>query len=132
MCCCVYFSCLTWHFYDVDTTSMDHTENDETAVIEELIEAVVKGQCEGLMVKTLDDNASYQPNADRSTGWKYWYRISRHWFLLSMLTRLSSGHVVDCGKMLEFIIWLFMTASRFRLVQFSWIIHACSIPTFYK
>ena len=47
---------------------MDHTENDETAVIEELLEAVVKGQCEGLMVKTLDDNASYQPNR-RSLNW---------------------------------------------------------------
>ena len=72
------------------------------------------------------------PTADCSTGWKDWYRISRHWFLLSMLTVLSPGHVVDFGKMLEFIIWLFMTASRFGLVQFIWIMHTCSIPTFYN
>jgi len=49
-------------------TSLDHTENGDTAVIEEFLEAAVKGQCEGLMVKTLDDNASYQPNR-RSLNW---------------------------------------------------------------
>ena len=69
MCCWVYFSCLTWYFTDFAfashavcyryATSMDHTENRDTTVIEEFLEAAVKGQCEGLMVKTLDDNASY-------------------------------------------------------------------------
>jgi len=49
-------------------TSLDHTENGDTAVIEEFLDAAVKGQCEGLMVKTLDDNATYQPNR-RSLNW---------------------------------------------------------------
>ena len=47
---------------------MDHTENGDTAVIDEFLEAAVKGQCEGLMINTLDDNASCQPNR-RSPNW---------------------------------------------------------------
>ncbi|KAL7531091.1 hypothetical protein ACHAXR_003838, partial [Thalassiosira sp. AJA248-18] len=49
-------------------TSLDHTENGDTAVIEEFLDAAVKGQCEGLMVKTLDDNAAYEPSR-RSLNW---------------------------------------------------------------
>jgi len=49
-------------------TSLDHTENGDTAVLEEFLDAAVKGQCEGLMVKTLDDNANYEPSR-RSLNW---------------------------------------------------------------
>ena len=65
MCCCVPFCAVTFFKYE---TSMDHTENGDTSDIEEFIEATVKGQCEGLMVKSLDDNTSYQPN-HRSLNW---------------------------------------------------------------
>ena len=71
MCCWVYFSSLTWYFTDFAfasfdlpryATSIDCTENGDTAVIEGFLEAAVKGQCKRLKVKTLDDNVSYQPN----------------------------------------------------------------------
>ena len=48
--------------------SLDHQENGDTAVIEEFLEQAVKGQCEGLMVKTLDVNAIYEPSR-RSLNW---------------------------------------------------------------
>eukprot|EP00557_Chaetoceros_sp_GSL56_P001912 CAMPEP_0176492004 /NCGR_PEP_ID=MMETSP0200_2-20121128/8741_1 /TAXON_ID=947934 /ORGANISM="Chaetoceros sp., Strain GSL56" /LENGTH=902 /DNA_ID=CAMNT_0017889485 /DNA_START=4405 /DNA_END=7113 /DNA_ORIENTATION=- len=61
------------HFQPVDgkfqfATSLDHTENGDTTILEEFLDTAVKGQCEGLMVKTLDENASYQPSY-RSLNW---------------------------------------------------------------
>ena len=49
-------------------TSLDHQENGDTTVLEEFLDAAVKGQCEGLMVKTLDENALYEPSR-RSLNW---------------------------------------------------------------
>jgi len=49
-------------------TALDATENGDTALLEEFLDTAVKGQCEGLMVKTLDENASYQPSY-RSLNW---------------------------------------------------------------
>jgi DNA ligase 1 len=47
---------------------LDHTENGDTIVLEEFLENAVKAQCEGLMVKTLDINAIYEPSR-RSLNW---------------------------------------------------------------
>jgi DNA ligase-1 len=49
-------------------TSLDLTENGDTIVLEEFLDSAVKGQCEGLMVKTLDVNAIYEPSR-RSLNW---------------------------------------------------------------
>lgn len=61
------------HFKAVDgkfqfATALDHTEDGDTTILEDFLDTAVKGQCEGLMVKTLDDNASYQPSY-RSLNW---------------------------------------------------------------
>lgn len=55
-------------YYCRYATSMDHKEDGDTAAIEEFLDAAVKGQCEGLMVKTLDENAAYEPSR-RSLNW---------------------------------------------------------------
>jgi DNA ligase 1 len=41
---------------------------DDTTLLEEFLEQAVKGQCEGLMIKTLDENAWYEPSR-RSLNW---------------------------------------------------------------
>lgn len=61
------------HFKPVDgkfqfATALDHTEDGDTTNLEEFLDIAVKGQCEGLMVKTLDENATYQPSY-RSLNW---------------------------------------------------------------
>jgi DNA ligase-1 len=49
-------------------TALDHKEDGDTTVLEELLETAVKCQCEGLMVKTLDVHAAYEPSK-RSLNW---------------------------------------------------------------
>lgn len=61
------------HFSPVDgkfqfAVSLDHEENGDTTVLEEFLDAAVKGQCEGLMVKTLEVDAIYEPSR-RSLNW---------------------------------------------------------------
>eukprot|EP00814_Leptocylindrus_danicus_P006390 CAMPEP_0116016860 /NCGR_PEP_ID=MMETSP0321-20121206/7720_1 /TAXON_ID=163516 /ORGANISM="Leptocylindrus danicus var. danicus, Strain B650" /LENGTH=883 /DNA_ID=CAMNT_0003486975 /DNA_START=75 /DNA_END=2726 /DNA_ORIENTATION=- len=61
------------HFCAVDgkfqfAVSLDHTEDGDMSQIEGFLDAAVKGQCEGLMIKTLDDNADYEPSR-RSLNW---------------------------------------------------------------
>lgn len=46
----------------------DHVEDGDTAPIESFMNEAVAAMCEGLMVKTLDDNASYEPSR-RSQNW---------------------------------------------------------------
>jgi len=61
------------HFKSVENKfqfakSLDHEEDGDTTVLEEFLDTAVKGQCEGLMVKTLDENAAYEPSK-RSLNW---------------------------------------------------------------
>jgi len=48
--------------------SMDHTEDGDTAPVEQFLEESVKAACEGLMVKTLVENSAYEPSR-RSLNW---------------------------------------------------------------
>ncbi|KAG7348013.1 ATP-dependent DNA ligase [Nitzschia inconspicua] len=64
-------SLLHKHFAPVEgkfqfATSLDHTEDGDTMVLEQFLDMAVKGQCEGLMVKTMDD--VYEPSR-RSLNW---------------------------------------------------------------
>ena len=59
------------HFLPVEgkfqyATSLDFVEDGDTTALEQFLEAAVKGQCEGLMVKTMDD--VYEPSR-RSLNW---------------------------------------------------------------
>jgi len=49
-------------------TGLDHVENGDTGPIETFLQEACAAMCEGLMVKTLDDNASYEPSK-RSLNW---------------------------------------------------------------
>jgi DNA ligase-1 len=46
----------------------DHVEDGDTGPIEGFMQEACAAMCEGLMVKTLDDNASYEPSK-RSLNW---------------------------------------------------------------
>eukprot|EP01084_Bolivina_argentea_P128362 226910_1 len=49
-------------------TTMDYQENGDTAPLEEFLAQSVKSRAEGLMIKTLENNASYEPSK-RSLNW---------------------------------------------------------------
>ena len=49
-------------------SGMDHVENGDTAPIESFLNEACNAMCEGLMVKTLDENATYEPSK-RSLNW---------------------------------------------------------------
>jgi DNA ligase-1 len=49
-------------------SGQDHLENGDTAPIEVFMQEACAAMCEGLMVKTLSDNASYEPSK-RSLNW---------------------------------------------------------------
>ena len=77
--------------YDVDLSSADDSENkesDSTQDMEEVnqfLEQAVKNGTEGLMVKTLDVNASYEPSV-RSLNW----------------LKLKKDYVDGCGMLFVF------------------------------
>mmetsp|Transcript_29341 Transcript_29341/g.67368 ORF Transcript_29341/g.67368 Transcript_29341/m.67368 type:complete len:398 (-) Transcript_29341:214-1407(-) len=61
------------HFFPVEgqfqfAKHIDHHENGDTTLLEDFLTEAVQNQCEGLMVKTLDDNAIYEPTK-RSLNW---------------------------------------------------------------
>jgi ATP-dependent DNA ligase len=47
---------------------IDHVEDGDTAPIELMMGDACAAMCEGLMVKTLDNNATYEPSR-RSLNW---------------------------------------------------------------
>ena len=49
-------------------SGLDHVEDGDTAPIEAFMNEACTAMCEGLMVKTLDDNATYEPSK-RSLNW---------------------------------------------------------------
>lgn len=49
-------------------SGFDHVEDGDTAPIETFLNEACNSACEGLMVKTLDDNATYEPSK-RSLNW---------------------------------------------------------------
>eukprot|EP01038_Epipyxis_sp_PR26KG_P009272 gene9272-12491_t len=49
-------------------SGMDHVEDGDTTPIEGFLQEACGAMCEGLMVKTLDNNASYEPSK-RSLNW---------------------------------------------------------------
>ena len=49
-------------------SGLDHVEDGDTAPIETFMTEACQAMCEGLMVKTLDDNATYEPSK-RSLNW---------------------------------------------------------------
>jgi DNA ligase-1 len=49
-------------------SALDLKEDGNTILLEEFLENAVKNQCDGLMIKTLNDNATYQPSV-RSLNW---------------------------------------------------------------
>jgi DNA ligase 1 len=49
-------------------TGSDHVENGDTTPIEIFMQEACGAMCEGLMVKTLHDNATYEPSK-RSLNW---------------------------------------------------------------
>ena len=59
---CIFFtdsSLFASHILYRYATSLDHTEDGDTAVIHEFLETTTKGQCKELMVKMLDGNINY-------------------------------------------------------------------------
>jgi DNA ligase-1 len=64
-------SLLHKHFVPVEgkfqfAMALDHVEDGDTTVLEQFLDTAVKGQCEGLMVKTMED--VYEPSR-RSLNW---------------------------------------------------------------